>query len=340
VPATGPYEVASFDPKQGLRLVRNARFREWSAAAQPRGFPDEIVELVKGSPDAHIKAVVDGSADVVSVGWNAGTPSPRALASVRTQHAGQLRLNPSKITWYLSLNTKIPPFDNAAARRAVNFAIDRQRLRDLTTGRELGVVTCQALPPSLGGYRRHCPYTLHPSKDGSWTAPDLERARRLVRTSGTAGQDVTFWIPRFTQFGAAAGTYVVQVLDSLGYRARYRYARSPLLDHVQMTVNGWSPDFAVPGGFIDPTLMCTAFLNLAAFCDPSIDRAIARAHMLHTTDPGAESQQWARIDRSLTDQAPWVPYANGIVLDVVSTRVGNYQHNPQWGTLLGQLWVR
>ena len=81
-------------------------------------------------------------------------------------------------------------------------------------------------------------------------------------------------------------------------------------------------------------------MNLAAFCDPSIDRAIARAHSLHTTDPGAESQHWARIDRELTDQAPWLAYANGIVLEVVSTRVGNYQHNPQWGTLLGQLWVQ
>ena len=58
-----------------------------------------------------------------------------------------------------------------------------------------------------------------------------------------------------------------------------------------MTVNGWSPDFAVPGGFIDPTLKCTAPLNLAAFCDPTIDSAITRAHSLHTTDPGVESQQ-------------------------------------------------
>lgn len=81
-------------------------------------------------------------------------------------------------------------------------------------------------------------------------------------------------------------------------------------------------------------------VDLAAFCDPRIDSAIARAHSLHTTDPGVESQQWARIDRTLTDQAPWVPYANGVVLEVVSTRVGNYQNNPQWGTLLGQLWVR
>jgi peptide/nickel transport system substrate-binding protein len=47
---------------------------------------------------------------------------------------------------------------------------------------------------------------------------------------------------------------------------------------------------------------------------------------------------WAKIDRDLTDQAPWIPFANGVVLEVISTRVGNYQLNPQRGTLLDQLW--
>jgi hypothetical protein len=44
------------------------------------------------------------------------------------------------------------------------------------------------------------------------------------------------------------------MLESLGYKTRYRFTRYPLPADVQVTVNGWSPDFAVPGGFIDPTL--------------------------------------------------------------------------------------
>jgi len=35
-----------------------------------------------------------------------------------------------------------------------------------------------------------------------------------------------------------------------------------------------------------------------------------------------------------------VPLFNPKLTDVVSQRVGNYQHNPQWGVLLDQLWVR
>jgi peptide/nickel transport system substrate-binding protein len=349
VPATGPYTIASFDPKRGVRLVRNPRFREWSAAAQPDGFPNEIVVRVTGSPDAHIAAVVRGSADVASVGLNAGKPSPGLLASVHTQHASQLKLNPWKITWYLALNTRVPPFDSLAARRALNLAVDRTRLRDLTIGRALGQVTCQVLPPDFSGYRRYCPYTADPNKSEGWTGRDLTRARRLVRASGTAGQAVTVSIPRFTQFGADAGRYLVDVLQSLGYDARYHITNeffSPG-DNVHLQVNGWYPDYAAPGGFITPILTCAAHkpansqsLNLAHFCDRRIDRKIARARSLQTTNPGTASGLWANIDRDLTDQAPWVAFANGVVLEVVSTRVGNYQNNPQWGTLLAQLWVR
>jgi peptide/nickel transport system substrate-binding protein len=212
-------------------------------------------------------------------------------------------------------------------------------------------VTCQILPPNFAGYRRYCPYTAKAGASGAWGAPDLEHARRLVRSSGTAGQAVTVWIPKWTQFSPAAGRYIVSVLDSLGYKARYRFAVDPFSNQdklrLQAGINGWYADFAAPAGFIGPTLTCAAYnpvnsenLNIAEFCGPGIDREIARARSLQTSDPEAASRLWAKIDRDLTDQAPWLAFANGIVLDVKSARVGNYQHNPQWGALLGQLWVR
>ena len=80
--------------------------------------------------------------------------------------------------------------------------------------------------------------------------------------------------------------------------------------------------------------------NRAEFCDPAIDREIARARVAPDKRSRTASALWAKIDRDLTDQAPWVPFANGVVLEVVSTRVGNYQYNPQCGTLLDQLWVK
>jgi ABC-type transport system substrate-binding protein len=49
---------------------------------------------------------------------------------------------------------------------------------------------------------------------------------------------------------------------------------------------------------------------------------------------------WQQADQEAVNQAPWVPLVNGLGLDVISHRVGNYQHNSQWGALLDQLWVK
>ena len=347
VAATGPYRVASFDPETGARLVRNPQFREWSAAAQPNGFPDTIVERFQGSPDEHVTAVLGGSADL-AIDLSVAKPSTTVLAAARRQHPSQLEQSPWITTWLLAMNTHAPPFDDVRVRRALNFAVDRNRLRNLTLGQDLGSLTCQVLPPQLDGYRRSCPYTAEPSASGIWTGPDVKRARRLVRASGTAGQTVTFWIPRWIHFGAAAGKYVVSVLDSLGYDAHFRFAADPYASedrlHVQVGFFGWGPDFATPSGFIPPGFSCSSYNrvnslneNVAEFCDPAIDREIARAQALQTSDQQASSRLWTKIDRDLTEQAPWVPYANGVVVEVKSARVRNYQYSPQWGTLLDQL---
>jgi YVTN family beta-propeller protein len=349
VPATGPYMIASFDPRHAVRLVRNPRFHEWSTAAQPAGFPDTIVMRIGGSPDAHIAAVERGTADLAS---DFAPLSPAVLAAAETRYAGRIKVNPLGITDYIVLNTRLPPFDDLRARQALNFAVDRQRLTALTAGQSLGVVTCQVLPPNFDGYRPTCPYTADPNRAGTWTAPDVARARKLVRLSGTAGEAVTFWIPRWINFGAASGRYVVSVLDSLGYRARFRFAPDPygVEDklHLQAGFGAWYADFATPAGFIGPTLTCSSYnkadlrnnTNNAEFCDAAIDREIERAELLQTSAPEAASRLWAKVDSDLVDQAPWVPFANGDVVELVSSRVGNYQFNPQWLTLLDQLWVR
>ncbi len=179
LPATGPYEIASFEPKRGvIRLVRNPKFREWSPAAQPSGFPDVIVEHFKGTPDAHVTAVLHGSADLAS---NLSALSPALLASLRTQHASSLHVNPSLGTFFLVLNTRVAPFDDVRVRQALNFAVDRARLRNLTVGQRLGQVTCQVLPPDFHGYRPLLP--LHRRAEREWS---LERPEPGACTAARA----------------------------------------------------------------------------------------------------------------------------------------------------------
>jgi peptide/nickel transport system substrate-binding protein len=70
-----------------------------------------------------------------------------------------------------------------------------------------------------------------------------------------------------------------------------------------------------------------------------VERGIERALSLQATDPAKAGPAWAAVDRQLVDRAPAIGLLVPQEVDLVSSRVGNYQHNPVWGTILSQLWV-
>jgi peptide/nickel transport system substrate-binding protein len=142
------------------------------------------------------------------------------------------------------------------------------------------------LPPNTEGYRRYCPYTLHPNPAGTYTGPDLAKARRLVAESGTKGQSVTVWFYDIP-IGHRNGEYIVSVLRSLGYRARLRtvpHSGSTWRPNQQAGVGGWGWDFPAASNFFVPLFTCRSYTgnpstnaNTSELCDRRVDAQIARA---------------------------------------------------------------
>jgi peptide/nickel transport system substrate-binding protein len=338
VPATGPYRIAEYRKNKTLRLVRNRSFREWSADAQPQGYPDSISWSWRFGLDlsAQMRAVEHGAADVAL----SGAPSlqNRQLDVLAVRYPKQLHVSTGLGTTYFFLNTHLPPFDDVRVRRAVNDAFDRAAFTRLL-GREFGL-TCQILPPNLPGYRPTCPYL-------SGGAAGLDRARRLVRRSGTAGARVIVWVPGP---GVEQGRFMVSVLGSLGYRARLETVDpDTYFDRVadprvaaQTGYYTWVAGYPSTNDFIPPQFSCAASPgsgNFSNFCEPAIDALMARAGAVQVQDPAAATLLWQQVERSLLAQAPVVPAYNRRNVDFVSRRVGNYKYNPQWGLLLDQAWV-
>ena len=212
LPATGPYMIATYRPRRLLRFVRNPFFHEWSRAAQPDGYPDRIDIRIAGTADEAIRDVVDGKADVV---WLAEPLTPKQVSRLELRYASQLHSDPSSNIQALFLNTRVPPFNRLDARKAINFAVDRAAATNAWGGPSVAQPTCQILPPNFPGYRPYCPYTAGSTKRGTWTAPDLTKAKALVARSGTRGMKVTVWA-----WSQAKGfnQVAVKVLHSLGYR--------------------------------------------------------------------------------------------------------------------------
>jgi YVTN family beta-propeller protein len=337
VPATGPYMIQEFVPRGTVVLVRNPHFREWSRAAQPDGYPDRI----EWTP-SEVDAVLAGRADY-SGHWK--PPDGDRGDQLTTRYASQAHLYPFRGQFAMYLNTRVPPFDDPRVRRALSYAVDRRAVQDLYPG--LAQVTCQYVPPNFPGYQPYCPYTLNPSPAGAWTAPDRAAATQLIKASGTRGMRVTVWS---AEDFADISRYFVKLLDSFGYHARLR-----IIDDFGEFVNDsrnkaqmaayWFQNSPSPSELTAP-LRCRSFVpnsgdnqNTAQFCSPELEARIERALRLQATDPAAAGPAWAAVDRHIVDQAPAIPLLVPQGIDLVSKRVGNYQHNPALGILLSQLWV-
>jgi ABC-type transport system substrate-binding protein/DNA-binding SARP family transcriptional activator len=352
LPATGPYMITRYVAGRELRLARNPYFHEWSAAAQPSGYPDRMVIPLGLSPPRADSAIASGQVDFYP---NLGRLPGRDARDLLVNRRVQVHIHPALVTGFLFLNTNAPPFTQVGVRRALNLAYDRGAAVDGWGGTLAAKPTCQLLPPGIPGYRRHCPYTNHPSDDGRWKATDLARAERLVAASGTRGMRVVVWNVTPSPSGDIEETRLaVTALRKLGYDAMLRLLPESTFftytgdsrNRAQVVDGGWSADYASPSDFIGK-LTCGKFVarhgldttDASEFCARRFDRQVESAASLQTTRPAAADRLWSRLDRKLTDLAIIVPTVTPNAVDVVSHHIYNYQYNPVWGALLDQLTI-
>ncbi len=329
---TGPYVITHYDPGEGIRIVRNPHFREWSAEAQPAGVPDRIDYEFGLEDEAEVTAVENGQAD-----WMFDTPPVDRLAELGERFLPQVHLSPAFALWFVPLNVHLAPFDDVRVRRAFNMAVDRAAVVKLFGGRAMAEATCQVLPPGLEGYAVYCPYRR-----------DLARARDLVRAAGVAGQRVTL-VTDDAPVSRAIGVYLRDVLADLGFEARVRSlsgnVQFPYIQNsnnrVQASLTTWYADYPSAGNFLLGVFGCGAFHpgsdtspNISGFCEPALDARVME---------GIARGDWgevAAVDRAVTDLAPAVVLFAPRYIDVVSRRVGGYAYHEVFRWLIDRASVR
>lgn len=141
---SGPFTVAAWRPQQELVLARNPRFREAAAgdgagadgdgAGRPRGAPvdaagtpgttpvERVVFRVVPDEAIRLAELLAGAADLVD-----GVP-PDRVAEVEASPRARVEALWARQYTFLAWNTRRPPLDDAAVRRALTQAIDREAL--------------------------------------------------------------------------------------------------------------------------------------------------------------------------------------------------------------------
>jgi peptide/nickel transport system substrate-binding protein len=351
-PGTGPYMWKSYNPNTQAVLVRNPYFHVWSAAAQPAGYPNEIIEKYGLQVSDEVTQVQNGSANEVFDGDQIPSDQLSQLNSAKYQN--QVHVNTLTADWYFALNTTRPPFNNLMARQAINYAANRSAYVKIAGGPSLAVPTCQILPPNFPSYTPDCPYTAG-TDHTKWTAPDIAKAKQLVQQSGTAGMKVVVDGTN-DQVGKALVEQMVSDLNAIGYKATPQLlAASIQYPFVQNSSNsakwnvGWSAwyqDYPAPSDFLNVLLGCgsihpnsDASPNIAAFCNQAVQAKINQAEQMGATNPSGAAALWTQVDHMDTAQAPWVDMYNPKQIDFLSKNVHGYSWSPQWYILIDRLWL-
>ena len=347
IAGTGPYQIVSYDPKKQLKLTRNPHFKLWSADAQPDGYVDEVNFDFGLSDEDQTTAVANGQAD-----WKYDPVPADRLPEVSQKYPKQLHISPLTALYYLAMNTRLAPFDNPKVRQAVNLALDRNAVVKIYGGPRLATPACQVLPPGIAGHEPYCPWTKNPGK--AWSAPDLDRARQLVKESGTAGMKVTV-ISSDVAVEKQMGIYLQSLLQDLGYDAtvksmsanvQFNYIQNTQ-NKVQISVTSWFQDYPAAADFLNVLFSCASFregtdssVNISGLCDKGLETDLQRALATGVTDPNAAAAQWAAIDRKVTDSAAVAVMFNPKRLDFVSKRLGNYTFGAQFYFIYAMAWVK
>jgi peptide/nickel transport system substrate-binding protein len=350
-PGTGPYMWKSYNPNTAAVLVRNPYFKQWSAAAQPAGYPNEIIEKYGLQVSDEVTAVQNGEANEVFDGDQ--IPSDQLSQLNSPKYASQVHVNTLTADWYMALNTRTAPFNNVKARQAINYAANRKAYVTIAGGPSLAVPACQILPPNFPSYVAYCPYTT--GSQTVWSGPNLAKAKQLVQQSGTAGMKVVV-DGTSDEVGKALAEQMVADLDSIGYHATTQLLSMAVqYPFVQNSANSskwnvawsaWYQDYPAPSDFLNVLLGCgtihpnsDASPNIAAYCDQATQAQINQAESEEATNPSGAAKLWTQIDHEDTNAAPWVDLYNPKQIDFLSSDVHGYKWNPQWYILIDQLWL-
>ncbi|HUL86327.1 MAG TPA: ABC transporter substrate-binding protein, partial [Actinomycetota bacterium] len=348
IPSTGPYRITHITV-HGMTLVRNPEFHEWSAAAQPAGYPDRIEWTFGASPNAAVSAIESDRAD-----WSLDPPPPDRLFELETRFHPQLTsTRTGSGSYFLILNARRAPFDDIRVRRAVALALDPSAAVQHIGGHEYGSPACGFIPPNIpGGSGCRAGARAEPS-----AAARLERARRLLRGAPRPFAEVPVLVSTLNGVDfASLGRYVVSVLHRLGIPARLHvqtvagyFPNFVPKDRQYLAIGYWTADYPSASDFL-PLVSCASITpgaapnttNWSNFCDKRIDAAAQRALADEAAGgPAADATaQWTRMNALISADAPVIPLVVPNEVDLVSSRVGNVVVHPLIGLLLSQLWVR
>ena len=327
---TGPYLFQSYAKGQGATFVKNPAY--WQDG-QP--YLDKIDYRTGQDDNSMLQQIEAGSLDLM------GDPFPPAQftdVTTNPDYASQIVHHTLVNVDYVFMDTQQEnngPFSNVKVRQAVNYAIDKDAILQLTHG--AGVPANCIYPPDLTAYDPGCNPYPH----------DVDKAKQLMQEAGFGSGFETKFYTDTTDPDPQIGASIQQDLAAIGIKIDIVSQEfATFLDTIETPHKapigwvGWFQDYPDPSDFIDPILSCASAVkggaNASLYCNKDVDALAATAK--GETDSAKRIADYQQIQQMIMADAPWAPFRHQEWYTLVGKQVGGFEIHPVWQYDVRSLW--
>ncbi len=318
--SNGAYKLAEHVPNGHIKLVKNPNY--WGAK-------DVQIDTVMFYPTedqaAAVRRFMAGELDT-----QYQFPTEQ-MGFLKEKLGKQVRVAPYLSTYYYSVNTKKPPFDDVRVRRALALAIDREFLAEkIYAGAQ--VPAYSMVPPGMAGYT--------PANMDFQSMSQLDRedeAKKLLTEAGFGpdGKKLKIEIRYNTNENhRKVATAIADMWKALGIDVtllnsdvKTHYAHLQNKGDFDVARAGWIADYADPQNFLYLGITGNAVGNYANYSSPEFDALVKKSD--ETTDPKARAKLLQEAEAILMRDLPMIPLMYSASLHLVSDKVKGWEDNVQ-----------
>ncbi len=330
----GPYQITKYVPNSDIELARNPAWKASTDAV--RHAYVNAISVKQGSDEEPVQQALEtGDADME---WDTGVPAAD-LPALNAKKDPHLSVQNVGSTTYAVLNlhstTDNSALGKTAVRQALQYCVAKSDIVQIEGGSSIATPIDQILTPPILGYKQIDPYNnLNGNEDSAKGAQMLSAAgypsglslKFLYRASGKSPSIATALQADMKKCGVKLD--LVQTTSKLFYAGILEDpSKSSTWD---IAVPGWNPDwqgnaarsFFVP--LLSPNSYQTGTTNYGGYGDnvPGLQNTINAA--LAETDPSKVASDWAALDASTMQNAPWIPLVSVSIASYYGANVSNW----------------
>jgi peptide/nickel transport system substrate-binding protein len=315
---SGPYMIKSYNAGRNITLVRNPNWNRQLENVRP-AYSDTIVWNAGADPTVAARQAL-ASTDLLM----ADGPPAAVLKSAYETKKAQLSVAPLG-TYYASLNTSVPPFNNINLRKAVIAAQNREAYLLARGGKLVGQVATHFIYPEVPGFQQAGgdagfgqDYISHPTGD-------MTVAEKYMKLAGYpsgkyTGNANVLIVGSNSDPGPQEMQIVQNGLQALGFKTTIKAVPqqtmySKFCGYVKAHINvcptaGWIEDFPDPYAALYVPFSGKAIVpinnsNWGVLNDPTVNKEIDNAAAI--SDPTARYKAFAQADKAIVDSGAAIP---------------------------------